>query len=179
MVTREQFDEANARAAKLQASTPKAVSARYDAHSGKVVVTLSSGLDVSFSPRNAQGLETAKAEDLASIEISPSGFGLYFPKIDADLYVPALLEGVLGSVRWTAARMGALGGKSRSKAKAAASRENGKLGGRPRIKKALAAKPLTKKAMAGIKKVAAAKEDKSKARRRQPEQRPAQARKRA
>ena len=59
MVTREQFEQANARAARLQASTPKAVFARYDEHSGKVVVTLSSGLDVSFSPRNAQGLETA------------------------------------------------------------------------------------------------------------------------
>ena len=179
MVTREQFEQANARAARLQASTPKAVSARYDEHSGKVVVTLSSGLDVSFSPQNAQGLEAAKAEDLASIQISPSGFGLHFPKIDADLYVPALLEGVLGSVRWMAARMGALGGKSRSEAKAAASRENGKLGGRPRIKKVLAAKPLTKKVMARIKKVAAAKEDKRKTRGRRSAPRRVQARKRA
>ena len=87
--------------------------------------------------------------------------------------MPALLESILGFV----ARMGALGGKSRSEAKAAASRENGKLGGRPRINGVPAAKPLTKKAR--IKKVAAAKEDKRKARGRRSAPRPVRARKSA
>jgi len=68
-------------------------------------------------------LEKARPEDLASIEITPSGFGLHFPKLDADLYVPALLEGVFGSRRWMAARMGAVGGKSQSETKTAASKE--------------------------------------------------------
>ena len=90
--------------------------------------------------------EPTTAEELASIEITPSGFGLHFPKLDADLYVPAVLEGLLGSTRWMAARMGALGGKSRSEAKAAASRENGKLGGRPRIKAPGKKRPSKKKA---------------------------------
>jgi hypothetical protein len=45
--------------------------------------------------------------------------------------VPALLEGVLGSKRWMAAQLGAAGGRTRSAANAAASRENGKRGGRP------------------------------------------------
>jgi hypothetical protein len=57
---------------------------------------------------------------------------LHFPKLDADLYLPALLEGLLGSKRWMAARLGKHGGQARSAAKAAASRENGKRGGRPR-----------------------------------------------
>jgi hypothetical protein len=55
-----------------------------------------------------------------------------FPKLDADLWLPALLEGVFGSRRWMAARLGARGGKAKSKAKARAARANGKLGGRPR-----------------------------------------------
>ena len=43
-----------------------------------------------------------------------------------------LLEGVLGSKSWMAARLGAAGGRARSDAKAAASRGNGKRGVRPR-----------------------------------------------
>jgi hypothetical protein len=77
-------------------------------------------------------LEDANAAQLSEIEISPSGFGIHFPAVDADLYVPGLLEGILGSKTWMAARLGQIGGQSRSRAKKAASRANGKLGGRPR-----------------------------------------------
>jgi hypothetical protein len=110
----------------------KVIAARYDRKNRRVVVDLSSRLSISFSPRDAQGLERAKPSQLDEIEISPSGFGIHFPKLDADLYVPGLLEGFLGSKKWMAARLGQVGGKSRSKAKRAASRANGKLGGRPK-----------------------------------------------
>jgi hypothetical protein len=89
-------------------------------------------LEISFSPRNAQGLETATWEQLREIEIYPTGSGLHFPALDADLYIPALLEGVFGSKRWMAARLGELGGKAKSAAKARASRANGRMGGRPK-----------------------------------------------
>jgi hypothetical protein len=77
-------------------------------------------------------LQDATASQLEKIEITPSGFGIHFPKLDADLHVLGLLEGFLGSKKWMAARLGQIGGKSRSRAKRAASRSNGKLGGRPR-----------------------------------------------
>lgn len=41
---------------------------------------------------------------LAGAQISPSGLGVHFPRLDADLYIPALLEGFLGSRRWIAAQ---------------------------------------------------------------------------
>jgi hypothetical protein len=132
MATRDEFDVANRRGKELQAAIPKAVAAHYDRRSERVVIRLSSGLEVGFSPRDAQGLKNAKASQLDELEISPSGFGIYFPKLDADLYLPALLEGFLGSRKWMAARMGAVGGKSRSEAKRFASKRNGRLGGRPR-----------------------------------------------
>jgi Protein of unknown function (DUF2442) len=128
------FDAAMERARKLQGTFPRAVCAHYDRASGRVVVELSSKIAVSFRPGDAQGLEDAKAADLAEIELSPSGFGIHFPRLDADLYVPALLEGFLGSRKWMAARMGEAGGKSRSRAKKAAARANGLKGGRPRRK---------------------------------------------
>jgi hypothetical protein len=123
---------ATERAAQRQARTPKAVNVRYDREQGRVVIDLSTGLAVAFPPNRAQGLAGARPADLSEIEITPSGYGLHFPKLDADLWLPALLEGVFGSRAWMAARLGAQGGKARSAAKANAARANGALGGRPR-----------------------------------------------
>lgn len=138
MVTDEEFTRANASAKELETRAPKAVSAKYDRHIRRIVVQLSSNLGVFFSPRDAEGLEHATPEQLNEIEISPSGYGLHFPKLDADLYLPSLLEGLFGSERWIASRMGMRGGRSRSTAKTTAARTNGKKGGRPRRKQALA-----------------------------------------
>jgi hypothetical protein len=112
MVNRkDEIEAANLRAAALLAKTPTAVAARYDRRTDRVVIDLSSRLTVSFNPKDAQGLDEAKPEQLAKIEISPSGLGLHFPKLDADLYLPSLLEGFLGSRRWMAAQLGKAGGK--------------------------------------------------------------------
>jgi Protein of unknown function (DUF2442) len=132
MESRDNFKLANKRAKDLQASIPRAVSAHYDRENGRVVIRLSSNLDLSFSPNDAQGLEKATPSQLDEIEISPSGLGIHFPKLDADLYLPAILQGFLGSRKWMASKLGQVGGRSRSPAKQKASRANGKLGGRPR-----------------------------------------------
>jgi Protein of unknown function (DUF2442) len=96
------------------------------------VVNLNTGVQLSVPTQNIEGLADAQAEDLAQIEISPAGLGLHWPKLDADVYVPALLQGVFGSKKWMAALLGASGGKSTSAAKTAAARLNGQKGGRPR-----------------------------------------------
>jgi hypothetical protein len=134
MGSRSEIELANARGRKMKKAFPHAVSAYYDRANGRVVVELSSRLALTFRPQDAQGLEKAKASDLDEIEISPSGFGLHFPRLDADLYMPGLLEGFLGSRKWMAARLGEVGGKSRSRAKKRAARANGMKGGRPRRK---------------------------------------------
>lgn len=131
-IHKDEFDAANAKGVARIAKTPTAVVARYDRRIGRVVIELSSGLEIAFKPHHAQGLEGAKLDDLANIEISPSGLGLHFPLLDADLYLPALLEGFLGSRRWMASEMGKSGGQSTTKAKSAAARANGRLGGRPK-----------------------------------------------
>ncbi len=132
MASRDNLKLASQRAEDLEARIPRVTSAHYDRKIGRIVLHLSSKLIVSFSPSDAQGLEDAQPSQLKEIEISPSGFGIHFPAVDADLYVPALLEGFLGSQKWMASRLGQAGGRSRSVGKSAASRANGKLGGRPR-----------------------------------------------
>ena len=108
-----------------------AVSAHYDRRRARVVVRLSTGVEVAFPAALAQGLAGADAEALSTIEISPSGLGLHWPALDADLSVPDLLQGVFGTRSWMAAQLGARGGRSRSEAKTAAARANGRKGGRP------------------------------------------------
>jgi hypothetical protein len=132
MELREQVKLANRRAKEMQAKLPRAVSAHYDRRIDRVLIRLSTGLDVGLSPRDAEGLDKATSAQLNPIEISPSGFGIHFPKLDADLYLPALLEGFLGSRKWMAKSLGAQGGKSRSAAKTLAAQRNGRAGGRPR-----------------------------------------------
>ena len=132
MALHNDFESANQRAKHLQSSMPRAVAAHYDRKSKHIVIHLNSKLILSFSPKDVQGLEHATPSQLEEIEISPSGFGIHFPQLDADVYVPGLLEGFLGSRKWMAARLGQVGGQSRSKAKRTASRKNGRLGGRPK-----------------------------------------------
>lgn len=132
MVSHEEYREATRRGEEMRAKAPHAIRARYDRRIGRVVIGLNTSLDITFSPKDAQGLETATWQQLREIEIDGSGFGLHFPALDADLYLPALLEGFLGSKSWMASRLGTEGGKARSDAKAKASRKNGALGGRPK-----------------------------------------------
>ena len=113
-------------------SQPHAVSVHYDRRGGRIVVGMSNGLELGVPVSLAEGLAGARLADLADVEISPTGLGLHWPRLDADLYLPALMEGIFGTRRWMARVMGKAGGRSTSSAKQAAARENGKLGGRPR-----------------------------------------------
>jgi hypothetical protein len=143
-----EIDLADERAQRRSAQQPRALAARYDREQGRIVIDLSTGYAVTFGPDRAQGLADARPADLADIEITPSGYGLHFRKLDADLWLPALLEGVFGSRVWMAAQMGARGGRAKSNAKAAAARANGKLGGRPARKRAAKRAKTVKQAVA-------------------------------
>ncbi|MBA5685836.1 DUF2442 domain-containing protein [Rugamonas apoptosis] len=139
-ITDRAYKAANRRGAAIQATFPAATAVGYDRRSARVIIKLASGLHITFAPRDVQGLENAQPDDLTDADISPSGLGIHFPKLDADLYLPALLEGFLGTQRWMAAQRGKAGGSAITPAKAAAARENGKLGGRPRKEKATSPK---------------------------------------
>jgi hypothetical protein len=90
---------------------PRAESAYYDQGSDseallrsadRIVINLKSRATFSFPPALAQGLAGASPEDLAEVEVTPSGDGLHWEKLDADFSVPALLAGVFGTDAWMA-----------------------------------------------------------------------------
>src|ERR1700679_4321174 len=110
---------------------PITAAARYDSRRGLIVITLEGGCEFAFPVAMAEGLVDAPRSKLTKIKISPNGLALHWPLLDADLYVPGLIEGAFGSDRWMQ-QIGKLGGLSRSASKAKASRENGKRGGRPK-----------------------------------------------
>ena len=127
--TKSRLERARVKGADIIKHGPVAVAARYRA--GMIFVELSSGVEVRFPLRLAQGLENGSPKDLAEIQIEARGLGLHWPRLDVDLYVPSLLQGVLGTRKWMA-EIGKLGGSVTSAAKAKAAAENGKLGGRPK-----------------------------------------------
>lgn len=143
--TKRQRQAARSRAQDLKSHVPQAAGATYNPDSGLVCILLSNGVVIGLPAAQTQGLETASAKSLSVIRISPSGYGIHFPKLDVDLYLPALMEGIFGTRAWMAER-GRKGGQAVSKAKKAAARANGKLGGRPR---------KTEKSVASGKRVAA------------------------
>jgi hypothetical protein len=107
-----------------------ATSVEYDESRNRVVIMLSTGIEIAFDPRRAQGLAHASAADLKAVEIQGAGFGVYWPRLDADIYIPALMQGIMGTKKWVAGQLGAAAGGVRSTSKAAGARESGKQGGR-------------------------------------------------
>ena len=104
----------------------------YDPGRQRVIITVRHGIELSIPVQLLEGLSDALPTALAHIEISPTGTGLYWPDLDVDLYVPALLQGLFGTRRWMASLLGQTGGRVRSEAKTRAARANGRKGGRPR-----------------------------------------------
>jgi hypothetical protein len=142
-----QYREAKLRDEEEERTAPRAVSALYNRWTGMVEVHLRNGSFHAFPAELAQGLRGAPPELLEQVEVTPSGDGLHWEALDADVHVEFLLAGVYGTRRWMA-ELGRAGGSVRSEAKAAAARANGMKGGRPRkdaAKKAAPKRPARKK----------------------------------
>ena len=122
---------------------PRMVSARYRRTTGKLNVEFDNGVALSVPMSLVQELVVLDTPpttaDLSAIEIWGDGYDLYFPRLDVFVHGPALLAGLLGTEGWMSMLARNLGA-TKSQAKAAAARENGKKGGRPR-KVAAAPKP--------------------------------------
>jgi Protein of unknown function (DUF2442) len=81
------------------AAQPRAAAVRYDRRGRRILVLLTNGVELGVPVKLAQRLTGESASDLEYVEISPTGLALRWPRLDADLYLPALLSGVFGSRR--------------------------------------------------------------------------------
>ena len=95
-----EIDAAELRGSELLAHAPRAVSARYDAASRRIVLEMANGCAYAFPPKLVEDLQNASDADLAGVVVDGAGFNLHWPALDADLWVPGLVDGVFGTRRW-------------------------------------------------------------------------------
>lgn len=99
----------------------RAVGAVYDEDQQGIAIRFSNGVAAFFPLDKLPGLEHARPDDLRDTRIEGQGYGLHVPALDADLSIPQLMADHLGADRMLVQAR-----------RAAASRANGQLGGRPR-----------------------------------------------
>ncbi len=131
-LTDEQLRRAEARGQRALETEPRAVKAQYDVTAGRIVIDLANGCAYAFPSDRVLELRGAALDDLVDVEIDGAGFNLHWPKLDVDLYVPALVSGLFGTRGWMAGELARIAGRTKSPTKAAAARANGAKGGRPR-----------------------------------------------
>jgi hypothetical protein len=126
-----QIPAARAREARERKQGFRAVSARYDRSTRRIVLELTSGYLFAFPIQAVAALNGATGTQLAAVEVDPSGGALRWDDLDVDLSVPGLLLSAVGADEGRR-HFASLAGKVTSDAKARAARANGRKGGRPK-----------------------------------------------
>ncbi|MDS3860544.1 DUF2442 domain-containing protein [Thermosynechococcaceae cyanobacterium BACA0444] len=96
----QQIDHARKMDEVLEKREPRAKRAWFNPVDKTIEIELKTGVRASFPVHLLQGLQGATSEQLAEVEISPSGYGLYWESLDADLVVPTLMSQIFGSRAW-------------------------------------------------------------------------------
>ena len=119
-VTDAELAAAEARGAAMLAAQPRAVAARYEPATRKVMVDLANGCSYVFPADLVQDLNGSDDAKLSKIVVDGAGFNLHWPLLDADLFVPALVAGLFGNRDWMMREMARQAGRAKSPSKASA-----------------------------------------------------------
>jgi hypothetical protein len=122
---------ARERGAERSLEASAVIAATFDKDADAVRLVFRGGGSMSIPRHAVPGLKGRAASSLAGITVSPAGDAISWRDLDIDVYLPGLVERTFGT-RLFAAAAGRRGGRTRSKAKSAAARSNGAMGGRPR-----------------------------------------------
>lgn len=109
---------------------PRAVSAAYEPRTRRVVLELHNGCLFGFPVDMVPGTDDASPEQLARVQVCEGGEAIVWEELNTDSDVGGLVVEAFELQAWAARYLGS----RTSPSKAAAARENGKKGGRPRKK---------------------------------------------
>ncbi|MGL6339259.1 MAG: DUF2442 domain-containing protein [Waterburya sp.] len=103
----------------------------YDREKRKLIIQFDNGCEFSCPVSLLQGVCHLSDDEISKVKVTPAGWGLTWEDADIDLGVNELVQGIFGTKAWMRT-IAVKGGRSKSEKKKAASRENGKKGGRPK-----------------------------------------------
>jgi Protein of unknown function (DUF2442) len=95
-----QINQARQAGEVLDETEPRAVKAWYEMTSARVFIEIKNGIVMGVPYQLLEGLELATPEQLAKVEVTPSGYGLHWEGLDVDLGVPQLVAGIFGTKTW-------------------------------------------------------------------------------
>jgi len=130
---RAQFAAARRRGALARRTEPHGRAVRYLRASRQLVIDLINGTQLRLPIARVPGTGQMTEAELSDVTLTPGGMLVLWPRVDLDLSVHALAILALGE-RTVLRASASVAGSTRSPAKAAAARENGKKGGRPRTR---------------------------------------------
>lgn len=114
-----------------RATPRRAAAVRYDPGRDRIDIDLTDGIGIRPPKSLAAEFQAVPPDDMASIPVSPAGYGIRLDSHDIAISVHGLIA-ALATPGDMAAALGKLGGGAQSPKKRAASKANGAKGGRPR-----------------------------------------------
>jgi hypothetical protein len=102
-LTEAEFLAAEERGRIAEETEARAISARYDRQSGRIIVELKRNCTFTVPARSLQGLVNATEDEIAEVEVLGLGYGLHWESLNEDHAVPALVAGIFGNRRYMAA----------------------------------------------------------------------------
>ncbi|MGH9831435.1 MAG: DUF2442 domain-containing protein [Blastocatellia bacterium] len=110
------YEEAKRRSEREELIEVRALAARYDKASNRIILDLSNGATFIFPCDRVEGLSGAAPKDLARVELWGEGTALHWEDIDVDFSVSGIVAGVFGTKAWMR-KLANAGARSGSKAK--------------------------------------------------------------
>lgn len=130
MPTDAELDRIKRETFERDAVEPRLQAVKYDKRTGRLTMTLQGDVQVSLPARSLKGLADATDKQLAAPVIRERGSSLHFDELDQQYDTGVMLAHAL-KLR-TIHDVTAAAGRVKSERKAAAVRENGRKGGRPK-----------------------------------------------
>ncbi|WP_419806068.1 DUF2442 domain-containing protein [Terriglobus sp.] len=82
---------------------PFATEVRFDGNWRRIIVKLSTTLEIALDPLRYRGFESASDDALSNIEISGVGYELFFPMLDDGIWLPNTFRDSFPNLRTPAA----------------------------------------------------------------------------